>query len=125
MRRGVYGCPHRGPRQLNRLAAEDLVFDHAPAPAPLTLPAHSSLLTSKYPPAHGVRDNGGFYLDDRETPLAERLKTAGLKTGGFVGAYVLDRHWGIAQGFDTFFDDFDLSKFDAPSLGDIEWPANE
>ena len=90
-----------------------MLFEHAVAPAPLTLPAHSSLFTGKYPPQHGVRDNGGFFLDERETTLAERLKARGLKTGGFVGAYVLDRTWGIAQGFDTYFDNFDLSKFDS------------
>ena len=60
-------------------------------------------LHGKLPARHGVRDNGGFFLDERETTLAERLKARGLKTGGFVGAYVLDRTWGIAQGFDTLF----------------------
>ena len=91
------------------MAAEGVVFEHAAAPAPLTLPAHASLFTAKYPPQHGVRDNGGFFLDERETTLAERLKAAGMTTGGFVGAYVLDRKWGIAQGFDRYVDDFDLS----------------
>ena len=67
-----------------------------------------------------MRDNGGYFLDERETTLAERLKSAGFTTGGFVGAYVLDRRWGIAQGFDTYVDDFDPSKFDSPSLGDVE-----
>ena len=57
-----------------------------------------------------MRDNGGFFLDERETTLAERLQSRGFATGGFVGAYVLDHKWGIAQGFQTYFDDFDLSK---------------
>ena len=48
-----------------------------------------------------------------------------MTTGGFVGAYVLDRKWGIAQGFDRYFDNFDLSKFDTPSLGEVERPGNE
>ena len=124
-RLGAYGWPQSATPELDRIAAEGVLFEHASAPAPLTLPAHASLFTSKYPPAHGVRDNGGFFLDERETTLAERLKGAGLKTGGFVGAYVLDRRWGIAQGFDTYFDNFDPSKFDTPSLADVERPANE
>lgn len=124
-RLGAYGWPQSVTPTLDRLAAEGVVFEHAVAPAPLTLPSHSSLFTSKFPPAHAVRDNGGFFLDERETTLAERLKAQGLKTGGFVGAYVLDRHWGIAQGFDTYYDNFDLAKFDTPSLGDVERPANE
>ena len=122
---GAYGWKPSPTPNLDRLAAEGTIFEHATAPAPLTLPAHSSLFTGKYPPQHGVRDNGGFFLDERETTMAERLKAAGVSTGGFVGAYVLDRKWGIAQGFDRYFDDFDLSKFDTPSLGEVERPANE
>jgi len=122
---GAYGWKPSPTPNLDRLAAEGTLFEHATAPAPLTLPVHSSLFTARYPPQHGVRDNGGFFLDERETTMAERLKGAGLKTGGFVGAYVLDRKWGIAQGFDRYVDDFDLSKFDTPALGEVERPANE
>ena len=48
-----------------------------------------------------------------------------MTTGGFVGAYVLDRKWGIAQGFDHYFDNFDLSRFDTPSIGEVERPGND
>jgi choline-sulfatase len=102
-----------------------VLFEHAVAPAPLTLPAHSSLFTSKLPPAHGVRDNGGFFLDDHETTMAERLKGRGFRTGGFVGAYVLDHKWGVAQGFEKYFDNFDLSKYRTVSLSSVERRANE
>jgi arylsulfatase A-like enzyme/Tfp pilus assembly protein PilF len=124
-RLGAYGWFPTATPSLDRIARDGVLFEQAAAPAPLTLPAHSSLFTGKYPPQHGVRDNGGFFLDERETTLAERLKANGLKTGGFVGAYVLDRRWGIAQGFDTYSDDFDLSKFASPTLGEVERPANE
>jgi len=109
----------------DRLAREGVLFDEAVAPAPLTLPAHSSIFTGAYPPAHGVRDNGGFFLDEKETTLAERLQSRGFTTGGFVGAYVLDHKWGIAQGFQTYFDDFDLSKYQTLSLGSVDRPGNE
>jgi choline-sulfatase len=122
---GAYGWAPSPTPNLDRLASEGTLFEHAAAPAPLTLPVHSSLFTAKYPPQHGVRDNGGFFLGEGETTMAERLKAAGAATGGFVGAYVLDRKWGIAQGFDRYVDDFDLSKFDTPSLGEVERPANE
>ena len=122
---GAYGWTPSATPNLDRLAGEGTLFEHAAAPAPLTLPVHSSLFTAKYPPQHGVRDNGGFFLNEGETTMAERLKAAGAATGGFVGAYVLDRKWGIAQGFDRYFDDFDLSKFETPSLGEVERPANE
>ena len=121
----AYGFDGVETPNLDRLAREGVLFEQAVSPAPLTLPAHSSIFTGKFPPAHGVRDNGGFFLDERETTLAERLQSRGFTTGGFVGAYVLDHKWGIAQGFQTYFDDFDLSKYQSLSLGSVDRPGNE
>jgi choline-sulfatase len=121
----AYGFDGIETPHLDRLAREGVLFEQAVAPAPLTLPAHSSIFTGRFPPAHGVRDNGGFFLDDRETTIAERLQARGFATGGFVGAYVLDHKWGIAQGFQTYFDDFDLTKYQSLSLGSVDRPGNE
>jgi len=121
----AYGFAGVETPHLDRIAREGVLFEQAVSPAPLTLPAHSSIFTGKLPPAHGVRDNGGFFLDERETTLAERLRSIGFTTGGFVGAYVLDHKWGISQGFQTYFDDFDLSKYQSLSLGSIDRPGNE
>ena len=122
---GAYGYKGIETPTLDRLAREGVLFEQASSAAPLTLPAHSSLFTGRFPPEHGVRDNGGFFLDPRETTLAEVLKGRGYATGAFVGAYVLDSRWGLNQGFDTYFDDFDLSKYKAISLGAIQRPGNE
>jgi len=124
-RLGPYGFAGIQTPNLDRLAREGVVFEQAATAAPLTLPAHSSLFTGKFPPEHGVRDNGGFFLNPRETTMAEVLKDRGFKTGAFIGAYVLDSKWGLNQGFDTYFDDFDLSKYKAISLGAIQRPGNE
>jgi choline-sulfatase len=108
------GCYHYAAAQtprIDQLAASGLRFEQASTVVPLTLPAHSSLLTGTFPSWHGVRDNGGFYLDDDQITLAEVLRDKGFRTGGFVGAFVLDSRWGIAQGFERFFDDFDLDRF--------------
>jgi choline-sulfatase len=121
----AYGFDAIETPNLDRLAREGVLFEQAVAPAPLTLPAHSSIFTGQFPPAHGVRDNGGFFLDDKETTIAERLQARGFVTGGFVGAYVLDHKWGIAQGFQTYFDDFDLTKYQSLSLGSVDRPGNE
>jgi len=121
---GAYGAQDAATPNFDRVAARGVVFEQAITAAPLTLPAHASLFTARYPPQHGVRDNGGFVLDARQTTLAERLAAAGFRTGGFVGAYVLDRRWGIAHGFDTYFDDFDLEK-SAGKAAAVERPANE
>jgi arylsulfatase A-like enzyme/Flp pilus assembly protein TadD len=122
---GAYGYPNIETPHLDRLAREGVVFEQAESVAPLTLPAHSSIFTGLFPPSHGVRDNGGFYLDEKHVVLAELLRDAGLRTGGFVGSFVLDSKWGIAQGFETYFDDFDLRKTTGRSLNEIERPAGE
>src|SRR4029077_2206083 len=74
----AYGFDGIETPNVDRLAREGVLFEQAVSPAPLTLPAHSSMFTGKFPPAPGVRENGGFFLDDRETTLAERLQAAGF-----------------------------------------------
>ncbi len=122
---GAYGAKDVETPTFDHLADEGVLFEQAESVAPLTLPAHSSLFTGKFPPEHGVRDNGGFFLGPEQLTLAEVLKARGYRTGGFVGAYVLDSKWGISQGFDTYFDDFDLSGKGNVSLGAIQRPGNE
>jgi len=125
-RLGSYHYAQAQTPRLDALAASGLRFEHASTVAPLTLPAHSSLMTGTFPAWHGVRDNGGFYLDDDQLTLAEMLRERGFRTGGFVGAFVLDRRWGISQGFDRYFDDFDLDKYDNASMMDtIQRPGGE
>lgn len=104
---GCYGYSKARTPEIDRLASESVVFDNAATATPLTLPAHSSLLTGLTPTHHGVVDNFGFRLDDTVTTLAETLHAQGFSTGGFVGSFVLDSRFGIAQGFDTYFDHFD------------------
>ena len=123
---GSYGHAAARTPRLDGLAARGLRFTRAATVTPLTLPAHSSLLTGTFPARHGVRDNGGYYLGDAHETLAEVLKARGYRTGGFVSAFVLDSRWGINQGFDRYFDDFDLSRFDkAHGMDAIQRPGGE
>lgn len=109
----------------DRLASDGVLFEQAMTSAPLTLPAHATMFTGHFPPQHGVRDNGGFFLDPSATTLAERLQARGYRTGAFVGAFVLDSKWGLDQGFEHYADDFDLSKVKGLSLGNVQRRANE
>ena len=118
-RLGCYGYAAAQTPQIDALAASGLRFEQATTVAPLTLPAHASLMTGTFPGWHGVRDNGGFYLDDDQLTLAEILRDKGFRTGGFVGSFVLDRRWGIAQGFHRYFDDFDLDRFPSAAAMDM------
>jgi arylsulfatase A-like enzyme/Tfp pilus assembly protein PilF len=110
---------------LDTLASDGVLFEQAMTTAPLTLPAHASIFTGRFPPEHGARDNGGFFLMPEQVTLAEVLKDRGFTTGGFIAAYVLDRKWGINQGFDTYFDDFDSRRESSQALAEIQRPGNE
>ena len=95
---GAYGSHDVETPAIDRLAAEGVLFEQAVSVAPLTLPAHSSIFTGKFPPEHGVRDNGGFFLGPEQVTLAEVLKGRGYRTGGFVAAYVLASQVGHQPG---------------------------
>jgi arylsulfatase A-like enzyme/Tfp pilus assembly protein PilF len=92
---------------IDSLAAEGYVFNDAIAHVPLTLPSHVSILTGLLPLAHGVRDNGGYHMQDSDVSIAEILKANGYTTAAFVSAFVLDSTWNIDQGFDFYLDNFD------------------
>lgn len=94
-----YGGSERATPALGAFARESLVFDRARSVAPLTAPAHASMLTGLVPPRHGVRDNGIARLPAAASTLAERARDAGLDTAAFVSALVLDRGFGLDQGF--------------------------
>jgi choline-sulfatase len=114
---GAYGDARARTPHLDTLAAGGVLFEHAVAAAPITLPAHVSLLTGRYPFAHGVRNNGTFSLDDRAATLATVLHDRGYRTGAFVSAFVLDRRFGLARGFDRYDDGVDQA---ATPGGEVE-----
>ncbi len=122
---GAYGATGVRTPHLDRLASQGVVFDQVMTTAPLTLPAHSSIMTGQFPPKHGVRDNGGFFLGPEQVTLAEILSARGYQTGATVGAFVLDSKWGLDQGFATYQDDFDLTNVKAMSLASVNRPGNE
>ena len=120
-----YGCTHVETPTIDRFAEHGVRFERCFAQTPLTLPSHTSIMTGTLPLFHGVRDNGGVFVPQGLETLAELFKHKGYETGAFVAAYVLDSKWGLNQGFDYYFDRFDLSKFKRISLGTVQRPANE
>ena len=111
---GCYGNEEIETPNLDRLAADGVVFSRALSTAPITHPSHASILTGLYPYHHGARANGAFHLDGRYETLAEVLAARGYATGAVVSAFVLDDRFGLAQGFE-FYDD-DLSDGPEPLL---------
>jgi arylsulfatase A-like enzyme/Tfp pilus assembly protein PilF len=101
---GCFGSPTAQTPNLDRLARAGAIFSRCTTCVPLTLPSHSSIMTSLYTYVHGARQNGTGRLPDANLTLAEALKTAGFATEATVAAFVLNAQFGIAQGFDVYHD---------------------
>ena len=107
---GAFGGRAVPTPRLDAAAREGAAFEEAISQVPLTLPSHSTIFTGRYPASHGVRHNGIYRLRESETTLAKRLKSAGYATAAFVGAFVVNRGFGLEQGFDTY-DDVGVDRF--------------
>jgi arylsulfatase A-like enzyme len=97
-RLGAYGSTETRTPELDALAARGVRFERAYATLPKTNPALSSMMTGRYPSAHGVRRNGA-HLPESELTLAEILQAAGYNTAAFVSNHVMAARHGLAQGF--------------------------
>ena len=107
---------------IDGLAASGVRFTAARTAVPLTLPSHATIHTGLLPPIHGVRQNGQPLADTHPT-IAKLLKARGYDTAAFVGAFVLDRRFGLAQGFDTYDDQIPRDPEAADRL-EAERPAS-
>jgi arylsulfatase A-like enzyme/Tfp pilus assembly protein PilF len=115
---GAYGYRSVTPT-LDRLAGEGVVFEQVYTPVPLTLPAHTSLLTGRYPPATGIHENGEI-LPSSVPTLAEQMQAQGFQTAGSVGAFILDRRFGLSRGFDEYWGEFPLHRYEGADPGTIQ-----
>ncbi len=101
---GCYGNVGAFTPHTDGLAREGVLFENCFSPVPLTLPAHASILTGRYPFRHGVRDNSLYELETAESTLAEAFSDYGLHTAAFVSTAVLSERHGLGQGF-ALYDD--------------------
>lgn len=101
-----YGYPRRTTPNIDALAQEAVLFSNVYTPVPITLPAHSSMLTGTIPPYHGVHYNLNYRLSSSNLTLAEIMHQHGYRTAAIIGAFVLDSLFGLDQGFDTYNDQY-------------------
>lgn len=120
----LYGSTSIRTPQIDRLAADGVVFENAYAHSPQTLPSHTSILSGELPFEHGVRDNIGFTVKTGQRFLQQDLKDAGFTSGAFVSAYVLREQTGFAHGFDTFDDELPPASPEQP-LGQVQRPGEQ
>jgi hypothetical protein len=69
-------------------------------------------MTGTFPTFNGVRDNASFYVGDELATLAEVSPCTRLPDRRVHRRIRVGSPRGIAQGFDQYFDNFDLSKFE-------------
>ena len=105
-RLGIYSDKYVKTPNIDKLAEKSFRFTRGFAHNPVTLPSHTNIITGTTPLFHGISDNSGFALDNRFLTIAEHLKSNKYKTGAFIGAFPLDSRFGLAQGFDTYDDNY-------------------
>ncbi len=119
---GAYGYELAKTPTIDALASRGVLFESAITTTPVTLPSHASILTGTYPSAHGIHDNAVFTLATEAKLVSEVFERAGWRTGAFVGSFVLDRRFGLDQGFETYLGPSDPETFTATVA---RRPANE
>jgi choline-sulfatase len=124
-RLGSYGYRLAHTPVLDKLAAESVRFDDATAHVPLTLPAHVSIMTGRYPGEFGIRLNGMNPLSPSVPTLASRFKEAGYTTAAVVASAILDKTYGLARGFDLYDDAVTGAWGASMALSEMQRPAGE
>jgi arylsulfatase A-like enzyme len=108
---------------LDRLAAEGIIFEHAYAQAPGTVVSHATILSGAYPQSTGTSEIGGT-LAPSLLYLPDLLKAQSYRTAAFVGSIELDPQNGLAQGFNRGFQTYDAG-FHPAIPGDAHPPVTE
>jgi arylsulfatase A-like enzyme len=96
---------HAAMPELARAAAEGAVFSRNYTATSSTQPTHASMLTGLHPWQHGVSRNGLVLAEDALT-VTEHLAAAGFSTAAAVSSFPMESRFGLAQGFDTYLDEF-------------------
>ena len=114
---GIYGGRGVPTPGIDGFADGGTLFASAEAQVPLTLPSHTSLLTSNYPFQSGVEVNAEHVPASLET-LAGVLHAHGYRTAAFIGSVFLERQLGLDRGFDEYDSPFSFEAF-SPLSGEI------
>jgi choline-sulfatase len=104
---------------IDKLCHGGTSFSQVSSMVPLTLPSHVAMLTSTYPFVNGVEDNGDRLAPGAVT-LASTLQSHGYRTAAFIGGFVLDRRFGLDQGFETYDSPSESRPSDSSDPGDIK-----
>ncbi len=97
---------------LDALAARSTVVENAWSLIPITLPSHASMLFSQPPHLLTDYNNGQPVRPTRAHPsLANLMRRKGFTTAAFVSLGVLERRFGLADGFGEYADEFPRDRW--------------
>jgi choline-sulfatase len=105
----AYGYRKIQTPNIDAFAQQGTVFSEVDSQIPLTLPAHTSLMTSTYPFENGVEENAEIVPEGKIT-LASILRAHRYKTAAFVGSNILERRCGLDRGFEEYDSPFDAAR---------------
>lgn len=125
---GAYGASPSPTPTLDALARDGLVFDHAMAAAPWTMPSVASIITGHHPGAHGVLGGAEQWGLPADVPpgadwsvlthaiptFAELAQEAGVTTFGVSTNPAVARGTNLGRGFEVF-------EELGPARGDARW----
>ena len=111
-----YGYDKPTSPNLDELMNRGMTFSWAFATSSSTAPSHASIMTGLYPPFHSVGPfNMGAYLnqfqlDPEVETAAELLGKQGFRTAAVVSNPILAKQLGLAQGFEIYDDQLEVSE---------------
>jgi arylsulfatase A-like enzyme len=121
---GCYGSARDTSPNIDRLAADSVVFRNAIAQAPSTVRSHASILTSLFNFQHQARFLPMSPLPDAAVTVTEVLSRQGYQTAAFTGSGQTHPEYGLSQGFDLY-DHRDRRKFHEAVDDAIDWLEKE
>ncbi len=98
---GAYGYERETSTNIDRLAADGVLFENVISQAPWTHPSFGTVFTSLYPTQHGATTVGTRMSTEFPT-LASLLGDHGYYTGAIVNAPSLSPEFGVGRGFDHY-----------------------
>jgi arylsulfatase A-like enzyme len=125
---GCYGYERDTSPNIDRLAADAVLFEHAMAQSTFTKTSVASLFTGRWPHEHGVFEGSlensegevvSDVLDGGMTTLAESLGAAGFLTVAWVQNEQLRAFLGFSQGFALYHDQ--PGQCEAILRGFLDW----
>lgn len=111
---------------MDALAKDGILFSHAHATAPWTLPSFASVITGLIPYRHGALGDKDQRLSEQIETLAVHLAKSGYRTRAWVTIQFLGKAFGMDRGYEQF-EHFEHSDKDSAyqanqvTQGAIQW----